>query len=58
MFSFLIIFLPPQLHTHPRVCVRAYTRALVCVCVGAGGAGVIGVNLLWQDVALLPHESD
>lgn len=27
---------------------------------GGGGVGVreIGVNLLWQDVALLPYESD
>ena len=35
----------------------------VCVCVcgcagGGGGVGGTGVNLLWRDVALLPHESD
>lgn len=41
--------------------VRACVVRVVGLGGGEGGVGVwrgTGVNLLWQDVALLPHESD
>lgn len=56
---FMFFLLPPNelVQACARVCVRVAGACGRLVLGGVWG-GVTGVNLLWQDVALFPYESD
>lgn len=64
MFSFFLLLLVFSPHHFTRVavnlhvCARARPWGWGLGGLGGWRGGVIGVNLLWQDVALLPCASD